>query len=245
MWWRVWPAGMYYLLALPAATVRSFADDYGAPVRRNFGQVEAALFNVGPNHWLQGSFIDVDFTRSAGAAIYFTWFFVPITTALAVLLFRPHDYRRFIAYLLFVYYAVLPFYLMYPLEPPWAHDAAVTRYIGEIFPEAMAADPNPYAAMPSLHVALPAAAALWYGPRNPWGWCVLAYSAVISLVVVLCGEHYLADVVAGYAFATVVYVAARTLGLPLFARGDATAGERQLRVIELERDGRHPHRRAA
>jgi hypothetical protein len=243
MWWRFWPAGLYYVLALPAATIRSYADDYGAPVRRSFTHVEAALLNDAPNHWLQGSLIDLDFTRSAGAAIYFTWFFVPITTAIAVLLFRPQDYRRFIAFLLVVYYAVLPFYILYPLEPPWAHDASVTRYIGEIFPQAMAADPNPYAAMPSLHVALPAAAGLWHGLRSFWGRCVLTYSAVIGVVVVLSGEHYLADVFAGYAFATAVYLAARHLRLPVFALDEAAREEDRVRVTQHQDEP--GHRRAA
>jgi membrane-associated phospholipid phosphatase len=71
--------------------------------------------------------------------------------------------------------------------------------------------------MPSLHVALPAAAALWYGLRTFWGRLVLAYSALIGLVVVYGGDHYVADVVAGYAIALVTYLVARRLQLPVFS----------------------------
>jgi membrane-associated phospholipid phosphatase len=149
--------------------------------------------------------------------VYITWFLAPITAGLGVLLFRPHDYWRFIAFLLIVYYAVMPFFALYPLEAPWAHDASIHRYVAEMFPEAAAKDPNPYAAMPSLHVALPAAAALWYGLRSWMGRLALAYSALIGLVVVYGGDHYVADVLAGYAIAAVVFVAARRLHLPVFA----------------------------
>ena len=221
MWSRVSPAALYYLLVMPAVMVRSFADDLGMPVNRSFNQLEAAILFDSPTHWLQGSLIDTAFMRDAGAAIYFTWFFMPLTAGIAVLLFRPRDYARFVGFLLFVYYAILPFYILYPLAPPWAHNPEITRYIGEIFPEATAKDPNPYAAMPSLHVALPAAAALWYGLGSTWGRCVLAYSGVIGFVVIFCGEHYLADVAAGYVFALGAYAVARRLRLPVFARDDA------------------------
>jgi hypothetical protein len=237
MWSRLWPAGLYYVLVMPAVAVRSFADDYGLPVRREFNRLEAALLNDAPTHWLQGSLIDADFTRMAGAAIYFTWFFVPITTAIAVLLFRPSDYWRFVGFLLLVYYAILPFYMLYPLEAPWAHDPGVTRYIGEIFPEATSKDPNQYAAMPSLHVALPAAAALWYGLRTFWGGAVLSYSLLIAFVVIFGGEHYVADVVGGYVLAFFIYTGARRLGLPLFARDESAGEVRRLQVLPR----RNPH----
>jgi hypothetical protein len=217
MWSRVWPALAFYVLSLPAVMVRAIADDIGLPIRRNFSAVEAALLTDAPTHWLQGSLVDVEWTQAAGAAIYFTWFFVPITTALGVLMFRPQDYWRFIAFLLLLYYAVMPFFILYPLEAPWAQDAGIHRFIGERFAEAAAQDPNPYAAMPSLHIALPAAAALWYGLGSLWGRVVLAYSALIGVVVIFSGEHYAADVAAGYAVAAATYVAARRLRLPVFA----------------------------
>jgi hypothetical protein len=221
MWSRLWPAFAYYLLAVPAAMIRGAADDIGLPIRRNFNAIEAALLTDAPTHWLQGSLVDTEFTRLAGAAIYLTYFFVPITTALGVLMFRPHDYWRFIAFVLIVNYAVMPFYMLYPIEAPWAQDASINRFIAERFPEAAAQDPNPFAPMPSLHVALPAAVALWYGLRSFWGRIVLAYSALIGLVVVFSGEHYVADIAAGYAVAFAVWCAARKLRLPVFAREEA------------------------
>jgi hypothetical protein len=90
-----------------------------------------------------------------------------------------------------------------------------------MFPKAVARDPNPNAAMPSLHVGLTVAAALWYGLRTAPGKFVLAYSALISFVVVYQGDHYVADALGGYAVAAAAYGAARWLRLPVFARESA------------------------
>jgi hypothetical protein len=217
MWARFWPVAAFYAIATPAGLIRAAADDVGLPVRRDFSAIERVILTDAPTHWLQGSFIDAHFTQLAATTVYITWFLVPITTALGVLMFRPRDYWRFIAFLLLLYYAVMPFFALYPLEAPWAQDASIRRFVAETFPEAAAQDPNPYAAMPSLHVALPAAAALWYGLRTFWGRLVLAYSALIGLVVVYGGDHYVADVLAGYAIALVTYVVARRLRLPVFS----------------------------
>ena len=218
MWSRLWPAFAYYVLSMPAAMIRAAADDIGLPVRRNFNAFEAALLTDAPTRWLQGSLVDTEFTQVAGAAIYLSYFFIPITAALGVLMFRPHDYWRFIAFVLVVNYAVMPLFMLYPIEAPWAQDTNIHRFIADSFPEAVAKDPNPHAPMPSLHVALPAAIALWYGLRSFWGRVVLAYSALIGLVVVFTGEHYIADVAAGYIVAAAIYAAARWLRLPIFAR---------------------------
>lgn len=232
MWSRLWPVGAFYALATPAGIIRAAADDIGMPVRRDFSALERVLLADAPTHWLQGSLLDVHFVQLAATTVYITWFLVPITTAVGVLMFRPRDYWRFIAFLLLLYYAVMPFFILYPLEAPWARDASIHRFVAEMFPQAAAQDPNPYAAMPSLHIALPAAAALWYGLRTFWGKLVLAYSALIGLVVVYGGDHYAADVAAGYAIAFATYASARRLKLPVFARVDdppavsATAADR-------------------
>jgi hypothetical protein len=218
MWARFWPAAAFYVIATPAGLIRAIADDAGMPVRTDFTAIERVLLTDAPTHWLQGSFIDVYLVQVAAITVYITWFMVPITTAVGVLMFRPRDYWRFIAFLLLLYYAVMPFFILYPLEAPWAQDGAIHRFVAERFPEAAAQDPNPYAAMPSLHVALPAAAAFWYGLNTFWGKLVLAYAALIGLVVVYGGDHYVADVLAGFALAAATYAAARALRLPLFAR---------------------------
>jgi hypothetical protein len=234
MWSRLWPALAFYPLAAPAGFLRAIADDVGLPVRRQFSGLEEILLTAAPTHWLQGSVLDVHPVQLAAITVYITWFLMPITAGLGVLLFRPQDYWRFIAFLLIVYYAVMPFFMLYPLEAPWAHDVDIRRYLAEMFPEAAARDPNPYAAMPSLHVALPAAAAFWYGLRSWFGRIALVYSAVLGLVVVYGGDHYLADVIAGYAVAGAALLFARWSRLPVFATDQVRAGD-STRPQELRR----------
>lgn len=62
---------------------------------------------------------------------------------------------------------------------------------------------NPYAAMPSLHVAWAAlcGAAVATGAGHAWRHLVWLYPAGTVLVVLVTANHYLADVAAGLAFA--------------------------------------------
>jgi hypothetical protein len=117
-----------------------------------------------------------------------------------------------------IYYAGMPFFALYPLEPPWAHAPDdVFRTFAVLHPEIVGKDTNPYASMPSLHIAMPAAASLWWGWRHGYGRALLAYTCLIGLVVVYSGDHYVADVVAGFALAGVVYTLVRWSRLPLLA----------------------------
>ncbi len=219
MWARFWPFVGFYLFAGQAAAFRAIADDIGFPVRRSFTLVEEVVLTTAPTHWLQGSFLDVLYVQLGATAIYITWSLVPITTGIGVLMFRPKDYWRFISFLVLMYCASMPLFALYPLEAPWAHDPEVRRFLTETFPGISGKDPNPYAAMPSLHVGLIAASALWYGLGSVMGRIVFAYSVLMSFVVVYGGDHYVADVLGGYAVALALYGAARLLRLPLFVWG--------------------------
>ncbi|MDA1002266.1 MAG: phosphatase PAP2 family protein [Chloroflexi bacterium] len=60
-------------------------------------------------------------------------------------------------------------------------------------------DPNPYAAMPSLHIAYPTlvflvARRLW--PQR-WSWAFALYPVLMTFAVVYLGHHYIVDCVAG------------------------------------------------
>lgn len=218
MWARFWPFVAFYLFAGQAAAFRAIADDVGFPVRRSFTTLEEIVLTTAPTHWLQG-FLDVRILELGATTVYITWSLVPLTTGIGVLMFRPKDYWRFISFLVLMYCATMPLFALYPLEAPWAHDPEVRRFLTETFPGISGKDPNPYAAMPSLHVGLIAAAALWYGLDSVMGRIVFAYAALMSLVVIYGGDHYVADVLAGYAVALAVYGAARRLRLPIFVWG--------------------------
>lgn len=108
-------------------------------------------------------------------------------------------------------------YALVPTIPPWiaADEFLVLPPIVQIvrsfyklsLPQLVAAfDVNPIAAMPSLHAALPAMCgflALRYFGRR--GWLVVAYALVVGGAVIYLGEHFLVDIVAGWALALAVY----------------------------------------
>jgi membrane-associated phospholipid phosphatase len=65
---------------------------------------------------------------------------------------------------------------------------------------------NPYAAMPSFHVAWSLISALAIGAAMPRArWIVLAYPMVVSIVVVITGNHYVLDVIVGASIAATTW----------------------------------------
>jgi hypothetical protein len=215
---------VYYVAAIPAGAFRSGADDFGLPVRTQFNAVESALLTDWPNRALQSLFLDWSVLQHATVYVYASWFALPLIATLPLLGKRNRDAWRLIALIMVVYYAGMPFFALYPLSPPWMADD-VTRVFYLVHPEVAGKDPNPYAAMPSLHVALPAVVFLWYGWQSDFGKAMAAYTALIGLTVVYSGDHYVADLVAGFALAAGVYGVVRRLKLPLLAthRTQATA----------------------
>lgn len=222
---------VYYVSAIPAGMFRSSADDLGMPIRTDFNAIESVLLTDWPNRALQSLFVDWTVLQHAAVYVYASWFALPLIATLPLLGKRNRDAWRLIALILVVYYAGMPFFALYPLSPPWMTDD-VTRVFYLVHPEVAGKDPNPYAAMPSLHVALPAVAFLWYGWRSGFGKAMLAYTALIGLTVVYSGDHYVADIVGGFALAGGVYGIVRWLRLPLLAtqaapQDVADAGELQ------------------
>jgi hypothetical protein len=210
----------YYVAAIPAGIFRSEADDIGFPVRAHFSGIEALVLTDGPNRALQALFLDWTPLQHAAVYIYASWFALPLLATMPLLGKRNGDAWRLIGLIMIVYYAGMPFFALYPLSPPWMTDD-VTRVFYLMHPEVAGKDPNPYAAMPSLHVALPAVVVLWYGWRSTWGKWIAGYTSLIALTVVYSGDHYVADVIAGALLAGGVFAVVRRLKLPLLASDPA------------------------
>jgi membrane-associated phospholipid phosphatase len=86
----------------------------------------------------------------------------------------------------------------------WAHlgiDGAAKVFAGD------ARLANPVAALPSLHAAWPFMVLLFlWNKVGRWRWLIVAYNAVMVLVLVYGAEHYVSDILLGWVYATVVYV---------------------------------------
>jgi hypothetical protein len=115
-------------------------------------------------------------------------------------------------------------YLVFPEMPPWlaARDGLlphVQRIVVDTLQQLggfgqfyAGADPEPNAAMPSLHVAVPMAIACTVvavrGVRHRWSWLWMLYPLSISFGVLYLGEHYVADAVVGLLLGGVAFVVA-------------------------------------
>lgn len=115
-------------------------------------------------------------------------------------------------------------YLVYPEMPPWlAADKGFLPPIHRIVVDTLqnlggfgsfyaGADPEPNAAMPSLHVSVPLIVSLsiisvkGWGNRRAWLW--LLYPLTISFGVIYLGEHYISDTVVGLALGALCFAVA-------------------------------------
>jgi membrane-associated phospholipid phosphatase len=129
--------------------------------------------------------------------------------ALILLLFTQdgREYARFtVEFTIASAIGVTIFYLV-PVAPPWIAIPGVTRLPNPLVMATSALlhrqyyDPNPYAALPSLHVGLTVVftASIYRLTRSRRAlYTGLILSILMSFAVLYTGNHYLIDVIAGY-----------------------------------------------
>ena len=140
--------------------------------------------------------------------VYFGHFAVPLTVGLVIWLVDRTQFLRYTTALLGMACVAFVVFLLVPTAPPWyANDHGVITGVHKILhdtlpsavsPYYQSLNPNPVAAMPSLHMAFPVLslfALLGVWPRRAWGfavWCVAVFFSIVYL-----GEHYAVDALAG------------------------------------------------
>jgi membrane-associated phospholipid phosphatase len=134
---------------------------------------------------------------------------------------RSH-YWKFIIALLTLSFAGFITYLVFPAAPPWyASQRAGLIEVHKVVDYVVAQigwgwdfsriynnlNPNPVAAMPSLHAAYPTLAFLaLFSFKKKIGLLFLPYPFLVWLSVVYLGEHYVIDVIAGIIYASGAYL---------------------------------------
>jgi len=182
-------------------------------------QLQRWLFNPSHLHWWD----------YACWLVYNSHFFTSYVIA-AVLWKRNHErFRRYITLFVGLTFVGYAGYLLYPALPPWK--ASLARRMGpsvRIIPlvwqhvglRAAAAlftrgshFANNIAAMPSLHAAYPVLILLffWRAARRPVRVLLVCYSLAMDFTLVYTGEHFVADEVAGWTCAAVVFFAGSCL----------------------------------
>jgi membrane-associated phospholipid phosphatase len=160
------------------------------------------------------------------AAEYLFHFAAPLVAGMWLWLRHRDRFGGFVgAYVLVMGLGFLT-YLIYPEMPPWLaaqrgvqHLQPIHRIVVDTLQQVRGfgsfysgADPEPNAAMPSLHVSVPLIIACSIVAVKGWGrwrsWLWMLYPATISFGVVYLGEHYVSDVVVGLALGAVCWVVA-------------------------------------
>jgi membrane-associated phospholipid phosphatase len=188
------------------------------------------LFGTLPSSWLQERLHDggTHWYDAVGALIYATHFVaIPVLTAVVWFAMRPR-FARWLATLLAFTVVGIGGYVVYPAAPPWMTFGADSAAGGEPVQRLSAlgweqlhlqpvADllglaqgiSNPVAAMPSLHAgsALLVALFVWPVVGRLARAALAAYVLMMGVTLVYTGEHYVVDVLAGWATAVVAVLA--------------------------------------
>src|SRR4051794_36954750 len=150
------------------------------------------------------------------SAIHWSWFFVPHGSIAYVLLFHRPRFERSAAQMAAVFDIGLLGYWFLPTAPPWwaggnGDIPHVRRIMVETGKEVWgrhweplydSLGTNPFAAMPSLHFATSVMAAHVLADTGPVAGALgCAYAATLGFALVYLGEHYVADLIAGFALA--------------------------------------------
>ncbi len=231
-WVRDWGPILGLLLVYNVS--RGFADQ-GTTGRRlphvtEMINVDRALFGGElPTAWLQHHFFDPDHAHwwdVAVSFIYMSHFVLSLGLAIVLWLKRRALWASFMRRWFALTAMGVTTYFLYPAAPPWwAEKAGVLHEnIVRISTRGWQAIglgntgtvlnsgqhlANQVAAMPSLHSAFALLAAVFIGSlvAKKW-WPLLAvYPIAMGLTLVYSGEHYVTDVLVGWAYVVIVWLA--------------------------------------
>jgi len=172
-------------------------------------------------------------------AVYMTHFFAVWMVAAVLWRLDRRRFRRYAALTVSLTLAAFLTYWLYPAQPPWLHDADIERIVPAVWDhigipamQSVYEDNrlvNIVAAMPSLHAAYPFMLLLFFwGSARPAARIALAlYTLAMAFALVYGGEHFVADILAGWAMAGAAYAVTRfVIGVLVVGnRGDWTAFE--------------------
>lgn len=138
------------------------------------------------------------------------------------LLLRPGAFHRIWRIFLLATLIALPWYAIYPLAPPRLMEPygypfvdTLAIYGGVEQSSTGLGGANQFAAMPSMHIGWTTIAAFWLAAALP-RWRIgpvlgIAHVSLMCLTVIITGNHYVLDIIAGFAVVGVAVALARFL----------------------------------
>ncbi len=217
----------YAALWLIFTMFRAMANETGIPLRTaEVTSIERAMaFGHTPTIWLQARLYDplnLAWYDYFTTFIHWSYFFVPHLIAILIWRHSPDLYRRFLTTMLIVLGIGLAIYFITPAAPPWltadrAPQEDIYRVMANVgshlhsglYERTYSAlgDPNPVAAMPSMHQAATVAACVFaLHSRRRWlRWGSFTYCLLMAYTLVYTGEHYVIDTLVGTGIALYAY----------------------------------------
>ena len=214
----------FLALLLAYEMLRGFADNHFTVHVASLVTVEKALFaGYLPTEVLQDLFYragTIGWQDIAATVIYFLHFPLPMAAAFFLWIKNRKQYYRFVIALVVLSFSGFITFLLFPAAPPWY--AANEGLISITKITNLAVDhlgwtwnlsyyyshlnPNPVAAIPSLHAAYPTLVLLALRSYSKkLFWFFLPYPPLVWLSTVYLGEHYVIDIIAGVIYALAAY----------------------------------------
>ena len=181
--------------------------------------IEQALFHVDAPRFLQSHIYahNLEWFDFLGFLLHLSWFFLPVAFGLLITLFERRRMMEYFAWLLVGTYIACAMFVVLPVTPPWMEPGVTRILAARSFVEYTQMDVNPVAAFPSLHAGTPMMIALFLlirCKRVRWaGYVAMGFTLAISFAVVYLGEHWIMDVLAGWALAGGVAVLFTSTGV--------------------------------
>lgn len=212
---------------------RGFADNNAVPYSFDLIVADRLMFGwlTGgevPTVWLQEHLYEPDRIRWWDVAVswvYFSHFVAALAAAVVLWLTNRGRWAQFMRRWAFLCASGLVTYFLYPAAPPWwaaqyglltdvaristrgwrafgMHGAGNLLNAGQIAS-------NPVAAMPSLHTAFALFVVVFFlhQVRRRWWPLLLSYPLAMTFTLVYAGEHYIIDVLVGWAYVGLAFLA--------------------------------------
>jgi membrane-associated phospholipid phosphatase len=154
-------------------------------------------------------------------AVYMTHFFAVWVTAAVLWRIARHRFRPYAVLTIVLTLGAFLTYWLYPAQPPWMTSNAlrigpVERIVPEVWGQLGVSTVesvyengslvNTVAAMPSLHAAYPLMLLLFFWPAGRLARVGLGlYTLAMGYALVYSGEHFVTDILAGWAMAAAAY----------------------------------------
>lgn len=200
---------LYVALIAGYAVIRSCGDSL-VPWVDGRRLERAAFIGFEPVRILQSAFYGshsrwLDF---AGFVLHGAWFTLPLAFGIVITMFQRKRLLEYLGWVVTAAYIADIGYLLLPMRPPWMEPGIHRILLERSFVHYTQLDDNPVAAFPSLHAGLPLVIGLFFLLRcdraRRLGWGAVAFAGVMGVFAVYLGEHWVIDVLAGYALAGLV-----------------------------------------